>query len=516
MKISSYIKALTIAPQKAIRKLPHWQNNIPISPKAQGDLSGLIVPRVGANSWSPDTDLEYLQRMYDCHDLVNACIKLVSRTFALAKLRVKKKQKDGKYTYVPDHPLQTVLDNPNASMTGFDLRQSFIVHRLLFGTVAFILVRGEMLTNEEDPCPACFEAEYDGECPHLLWCYSIGKVTQIMPVHLDRLNKKKFRTPKGGEVEHFIYSMGPGKPNMPIHPNNLLTDPNYNPGGSFYGSSPTAQVQRWLEIDLSLSKQIGAYFMNNAIPSMILNLKPAQNGAEYDKDPTELLGMMKENWMRKFSLGGDGINPGTEVKSPAFVYGDVDVLKVQDTLKDIVDKKLFYEVQSRIALAYQVPRGMFEFGQDYGSQGETSAQQREDFFNNAIQPELDTFKEKIKRYILVTYEDPTLDLEWDLSNVGVASFLEERVRAKILKDWEMGLITRDHARELLGYDPIEGDLGDDLYRTTVMSDGANENASLRGSLSPKTPGKGPLEDNRLKPTPNPKERRREDEPSSKR
>ncbi len=89
-KISSYIKAI-IPSQKSIARLPHWQNYLPISPKDQSDISSIVIPKVGANSWNANgTDLEYLQKMYDCHDLVHSCIDLVSSTFALAKLRVKK------------------------------------------------------------------------------------------------------------------------------------------------------------------------------------------------------------------------------------------------------------------------------------------------------------------------------------------------------------------------------------------------------------------------------------------
>lgn len=492
-KLSSYIKALTVAPQKAIRRLPHWENQIPISPKRQGDLSGLILSKVTSDSWAQDIDLEYLQRMYDCHDLVYNCIELVSSTFAQARLKVRKRKPDGKYIYVPDHPVQRVLDNPNSSMTGYDLRQSFVVHRLLFGTVAFILLRNDMITDndERNACPACMEGDIS-DCWHILWNFHKGPITQIMPVHLDRLSKKIFNTPHG-KKEYFMYSPAKGMDKMPVHPDNILTDPFYNPAVSFYGSSPTAKIQRWLEIDLGLSKQVGAYFMNNAIPSMLVNLKPPQVGAEYTEDPSEMLKMMKENWMKKFSLGGDGVTAGTEVRSPAFVYGPIEVQKIQDTLKDIVVKPLFYEIQSRIAMAYRVPRSLFEFGIEHGSQSATVKQQREDFFNDAITPQLITFKAKLERYLLASYEDPTIDLEWDLSGMGIASFLEDKREAKWLKRWELGSITLDELRESLGMNPYYNtDEGNDRYRITVMSDSSG---NTQANQNKPKPDKKP--DNRL-------------------
>lgn len=486
MKLVSHLKALVESANSSKSGLSHWQNYVPISPKDQGDLSGLILPRVGANSWTPNVDYEYLQKIYDCHDLVHNCIELVSSTFALGKLKVKKKI-DGKYRYLPNHPLQIVLDNPNSSMSGYDLRQSYVVHRLLNGTVAFLMIRGDQMVTDDhrNSCPECNSLRIDN-CVHALWHFHVGPVTQIMPCHPDRLEKKQYDTPKG-KKEYFLYNWDNGV-KMLVHPNNIMTDPLYNPGGSFSGTSPTAQVQRWLEIDLGLSQQVGAYLANNSIPSMILNIKPPASGG-HDQDPATLLSSIKEKWIRDFSMNGDGNKSGRYAKTPAFVYGEMDVHKIQDTLKEMVVKPLFYEIQNRVCMAYNVPPSFFEFGQDYGSQSTTIQQQEKNFFNRAISKNLISFKSKMERYVLSSYEDEDLVLDWDLSDMGAANFLEKDKKVQVLKEWELGLLTRDATREQLGYDPLGGDTGDDLYRITVMSDGNSNNSIMGGSL----------EDNRLKP-----------------
>lgn len=479
-KLSSYIKALvpdSINSQKAIRR--NWIDQRYMSPKNQDDMSGLVVPKLGSNTWSENTDFEYLQKMYDCHDLVWSCIELISSTFALAKLKVKKLNASGKYEYVPNHPLQLVLNNPNSTMTAYDLSQAYIVHRLLNGTVAFILLRGDKMisNNEADKCPECKSNEIS-QCEHILWHFNVGRVTQIIPIHPDRLEKRKYET-KFGIKEYFAYTWENGV-KMLVHPNNMLTDPMYNPGGSFYGTSPTAQVKRWLEIDLGLTKQVGAYLVNNAIPSMILNIKP-QEGM-LDQDPTTMLEKIKEKWIRDFSMHGDGITSGSKVKTPAFVHGELDVHKIQDALKDIVVKPLFYEIQNRICMAYGVPPSFFEFGQDHGAQSTTIQQQEKNFYNRTIRKNLTSYKAKMERYVLSSYGDESLSLEWDLSELGIASFIETERKAHILEMWKYGIITRDATREGLGIDPMNGELGDDLYRLTVMGDqpaGNAENNQLK-------------------------------------
>lgn len=75
--------------------------------------------------------------------------------------------------------------------------------------------------------------------------------------------------------------------------------------------------------------------------------------------------------------------------------------------------------------------------------------------------------------VVPSFNTPGLEVEWDLSEMGVASFLVEAKKAAVKNDWEIGLISRDTARVLLGYDPLGGELGDDFYRLSVMSDGSN-------------------------------------------
>lgn len=496
MKISSFIKSL-VPSEKSLSRLSRIENLVPISPKDQGDISGLVLPRIGANNWTPNNvDLDYLQKMYDCHDLVYNCISLVSRTFALAKLRVKKYDtQTQKYNYIPDHPLQLILNNPNRSMSGFDLKQSYVVHRLLFGTSAFILIRGHKMVSENhlNSCPECLKL-VNKDCPHVLWHFNKGPVTQIIPVHLDRLNKKTYKT-SFSKNDYFLYNWGDGVDRL-VHPDNIITDPNYNPGGSFYGSSPTAIVQRWLEIDLGLTKQVGAYLVNNAIPSMILNLKPPKSGNDQigtRENPSTLLEAMKEKWMKDFSMNGYNSNYGNKVKTPAFVYGDLEILKVQDSLKDIVLKPLFYQIENRIAQTYKVPRSLFEFGLDYSSQGSVVEHQYKQFFNEAIAPELESFKSKIERYIVRSFDDPTLEIEWDLSAMGISSFITDKKNSHILKLWEMGIITRDSAREMLGLNPIGNELGDDLYRIDILGTNNNGERLNQPTFS--------ADDNILKPNP---------------
>lgn len=487
-KISSYIKALLPSSVSYEETKAQYRGRFTdlrsISPHDQNEIRTQVISKLGANKWqnNTDIDLEVLQRYYDCHDLVYSCINLVSSQFALAKLKVKQfDKKTQKYNYSPDHPLQRLLDNPNSSMTGFDLRQAYITHRLLYGTMGSILLRNSMTGSdlEVNRCPSCHGLERNEMCPHILWHFHTGEITQIIPVHLDRLEETEVETPNGLR-SYFVYKFENGIKSL-VHPNNILTDPKYNPGGSFYGSSPTERVKRWLQIDLGLSKQVGAYLSNNAIPSFILNFKPPKLGEGVrSEDPSTMLEQMSEMWMKKFSMDNSTNRDGNKVKAPAFTYGDLEILRVQDTLKDIVQKPLFYEIQDRIARAYNVPRSYFQLGLEHGVDLEKDNQ---NFYNYAIAPELDSFKAKIERYILPSYEDSNLVLEWDLSSLGIAAFLIDKKNSFNLKKWEMGIVSLNEARESLQLNPFPiQEEGEARYRVSVMSDGSNTQTGQNNSL----------------------------------
>lgn len=442
-------------------KLTTWDDRRDRSPKALDDFSGILLSKITSQNsiGVQDLDYELLSNIYMCNDLAWSCINLVSSTAALGKLRVRTKNSEKGIEYLPDHPLQVVLDFPNSSMTQFDLIQAYVTHQLLFGSVTMLLLRQEMSAV----CVVCKET--GDECTHQLYADSTSPVMQIMPVHPDNIaikyiqsiNKNVFfYTPNGTSGKQYM-----------IHENNMLTDPFYNPDKSWYGVSPTHLLQRWLQLDYSMTSQAEQYFANGAIPSMIVSLKPGNNYT-YDTQPDTLVHKMKESWMNQFSAAGRAS------KSPAFVFGDIDVQKVQDKVDETVGKQIYYEIAGRVCATYGVPPTLYEMGLRYGAQRASAEQHEKDFYNRTISKILKRLKLKLEQLVLPSYNDPTLELYWDLSELGVAGFLIKDKETRIQKHWELGLIQRNKAQMLLGYEPDTSELGNDYYRLTVMGDGNTE------------------------------------------
>jgi len=440
------------------RRLSTWKDERYRSPKALGDMSGLVLPKVTSRNQAglQDFDYDLLSKIYICNDLAWTCIDLVSSTAALAKLKVRKR-KGTQVEYLPDHPLQQMLDFPNNSMTQFDLIQAYVTHQLLFGTVTFVLLRQNMVRS----CPMCLE-EGNEECFHKLWVDTKSPIMQIMPVHPSNIDEL-YSEALGRKVLVYIPD-GYTDRKYPIHPDNVLTDPYYNPDVSWYGVSPTFLLKRWLDLDQAMTGQISSFFANNAIPSMIVSLKPGTNYVHED-EPSTLVEKMKQGWMNQFSASGK------TQKAPAFVYGDIKVERIQEKLNDTIGKEIYYEIQGRVCSTYGVPPTLYEIGMRYSGQRASAEQHERDFYNRTISKILARFESKITQLVVPSYQEPGLEIVWDLSDLGIASFLIDTKQKKIERHWEKGLIKRDDARILLGYEPTGDEFGDDYYRITVMNDG---------------------------------------------
>jgi HK97 family phage portal protein len=463
----------------------NWLDERGRSPKALGDMSGVILSRVGSRSTVGIQDFDYdmLARIYICNDLAWTCINLVSSTAALAKLKVR--IKDGNdYKYLPDHPLQKVLDFPNASMTQFDLVQAYVTHQLLFGNVTMLLLRDEMTRV----CPLCIECAAQEPCLHALYYFSTGAIKQVMPVHPSLIKEKVVQMPDSDEFRKVLfycpYTNG-NRTEYPIHPDNVLTDPLYNPEVGWYGVSPTYLLKRWLDLDNAMTSQITQFFENGAIPSMIVSLKPGTNFT-YEDEPNTLVAKMKEAWLNQFSARGK-----TE-KAPAFVYGDIDVKEVQSRIDDTVGKSLYFEIQDRVCATYGVPPTLYEVGMATSSQKANASQGEKDFYNRTISKVLTRLQQKINHLIVPSYNTPNLEVGWDISDLGIASFLTDIKEKRITTHWQLGLINRNETRAMLGYEPVaDTQLGDDYYRLTVMGDGTNS-ASNQLDNNLRVPGTDPM------------------------
>lgn len=436
-----------------------------VSPKAKGDWSGVILGKTGSHlpqiqMFDPDV----LAKIHVCNDVVWTCLELVSSTAALGKLKVRKRI-GNEIEFLPDHPLQKMLDFPNPSMTQFDLIQSYVIHQRLYGTIGIILMRAGMT----EICSVCLEDGTD-DCLHKFYTDFESPIIGMMPIHINNIEQHKV-TIEGKTRTYFFYVPEPNRKFI-IHPDNILTDPFYNTTAGFWGISPTWLLKRWIDLDHSMTSQIQSLFDNGSIPSMIVSMKPGTNYT-YEQEPATLMQMMKDKWVEQFN-GKSG-----NQKTPAFVYGDVQVERLQEKIDSGMSKGLYYEIQEHICATFGVPPTLYEFGLRFGAQRASAQQHEVDFFNRTISKILVRFENKINQLVVPSYNEEGLEVVWDLSEMGIASFLIEAKKAEVRTDWELGLVRRDETRVKLGWEPTGDVFGNDYYRITVTDGGGANSADNR-------------------------------------
>lgn len=484
-----------------------WTDMRSRSPKSIGDYSGVNAPRLAPATMFGLQQLDYdqLARVFVCSDMIWTCISYVAKTTALAHLEVQRRVNN---TYITenDHPFMRMLKMPNEDMTEYDFWEAWTTHQLLYGKFCSLLIRepyiklfeqlrfelndrGMIVTEQIVDAArevAMRRALMDDKSP----------VVGIIPVHpsiVDTIfnsGRKKW--------EGYRYEFAPGR-TAEVHPSNVVSDPLYNPEIGGVGVSPTYMAFRWLRLDNAMNTQLFQYFENGAIPSMIISLKRPQQGWTGGNDtPEKMLDSMKSRWLTRFA------NRGKEPKTPAFLYGDVDVKEIEQRIDEMMSKGVFYEIQTRICGLFGCPTEIFEVGIRFNSQRASAQQAQENYYNTSVQPRHERIRQKLSALVLPSYglENNDERLAWNYENMGIATFLEEARRKNVYKKWEMGLISRDEARIKLGEEPVGGELGDDYYRLTVtgnetsQNQGKNqtdgENLQVQGGQNP------PITDNRLK------------------
>lgn len=87
------------------------------------------------------TTEEAVRRGYTRASIVYACIDLISKTAVSVPLRVYERHSAEEYEYLPDHPLQQVLNKPNARLTRRRMYYRLVQHLMLTGNGVWFKIR---------------------------------------------------------------------------------------------------------------------------------------------------------------------------------------------------------------------------------------------------------------------------------------------------------------------------------------------------------------------------------------
>jgi HK97 family phage portal protein len=355
---------------------------------------------------------------YRANSIASACINLVATSLSEAPLKIYQRQNDGEDIELPDHWFKRLIDHPNEHMSSFELWEMLVIH-LYTGGVAYLLLDRQ---SERGPAERLRLLRPD--------------LTEPIPDENLFISGYRYRPvlPNGQSTE-IVY---------PAYQVLRLSLP--DPLNEHDGLSPLKRVYRELAIDNKATDFTRQFFANSAVPFGILSTD--QELMEEEAQAIE------DRWHRKFTGYVKGLFR-TAVLGKGAKYEQLGM-----NFKDMEFEALRSFVETRICAAFKVHPVIVHswVGIKHSEQRATYEQAKKQFWHESLIPILRRIQSKINSQLLV-YED-NVYCKFDLSGIQALQEDQNEKSARVVSEWEKGIIKLDEARAELGFDPVEGEYGD--------------------------------------------------------
>ncbi len=335
---------------------------------------------------------------------VYACVNLLSKTVASLPLRMYRYDSVKKSSFeAPEHPLNDLIEHqPNKWQTAWDFRAMMMMHLSLRGNAYAEIKAGPR-----------------------------GFADRLEPIHPDRVLVERL---DDGSLR---YRVSDPKSGLRI----LLQDEIFHlrsavaPSG-LVGISPVTYARETIGLGLAAEEHGARMFSNGARPSGIIQIKNELSDAAFER--------FKAQWSQTYSgLGNSMKTPiledGAEFKPISLTNEDAQFLATRE-----------FQIEE-IARWFDVPLVMLHHMTKTSSWGTGVEAIMLAFVRNNLMPWLKCWTQAIRRDLILA--PGIYEARFDVEELqrGDSKALSEFFSKLVLN----GIITRNEAREALGYNPIE-------------------------------------------------------------
>lgn len=353
-----------------------------------------------------------------------ACLNVLGTAFSEPPLKVYLKNQEG-MEYVPNHPAQLLLDNPNPNMTS-SLMNNYIVTSIAVSGDAFLL----KLRNDA------------------------GAVVQLVPLLPEMVEVK-------GNNEQLItkYQYKQKGNTLEIMPEDMIhLRERIDPRNHRRGLSPLRSVMVEVLGDAAASQMGAALVKNTGVPSVVISPK---NDLSMTSDEAENIA---EVFGRRF--GGE--NRGRPL---VISGGEVDIKTLSFSPKDLEIGKLRYINEERISAVLGVPAILAGLGSGLERATYSNAKELREFFTEQkLIPMWNHFaNEFTKQLLLQDFEDNTdYCFKYDISDVRALSQDEDATMQRITQGFNAGFVTVNEARQATQLPALDD--GDYFIRNMMVAE----------------------------------------------
>ena len=351
---------------------------------------------------------------YSENAIVKKCIDLIANNASRVEINLFRGDQE-----VDDHPLKDLLYSPNPTQGQVEFFQSLYSYLLISGN-SYILESGA-----ENAPPI-----------------------ELYTLRPDRIRIKGSQTaiPKaydymiGGQIAN-SYEVDPATGNSKVKHIKL-----FNPMDDYYGLSPIQSAATDIDQHNLANKHNVNLLQNGARPSGAVVFKPKdETGAQIQLSDTQRNQLMTDLTQRFSGTGNAG--------KPMLLEGDFDWKEMGLSPKDMDFIQLKNMSAKDIALIFGVPSQLIGIpdAQTYSNFAEAKLAH----YNETIIPLLDRIQSDLNEWLVPRFGDD-LEMRYDIDSIPAMAEQRTRVFESVTQGVQNGILTRNEAREQLGYEKIDG------------------------------------------------------------
>lgn len=380
-----------------------------------------FAPMFLRHAFSTITFTKLVTEGYRQNSAVSACATTLQLTFPEPPL-LGGYEDQGRF--VPDyqHPITTLLKNPNPDMGLAELLQ-FVI--------AYASIGGNLYLWKQRSVSGTVLA---------LWPFSDAQITPVAG-----------RDTSEGFVAYYEYDSGDGHkieiPKSEIIHWKWMIDP-LNP---WKGIGAIALSAREVDRDNEATSYIFSLLKNNAVPPVVITL---EDGDDSTQDEIDAMG---QKWIAKHGKG-----------QPAFISSGMKVEQMGYDLHKLAAETLADVPETRIAANFHVPPSVagLNVGVKRSDYGDTAA--RKAFTEQTLMALWRSFASELYNGLKNDFVlKANFTLQFDLRSIGALQEQKTDKWTRITEAWKGGLLTRAQAKSELG---LQTDAGDDVYMVSLATE----------------------------------------------
>ena len=367
------------------------------------------------------TDVTYKARYdqlaeegYQQNAIVYRCVNEIANSASRVEINLFRGDQE-----IDKHPLLDLLYNPSPMVSNVEFFQAVYAYLLISGNSYMLSVGGDRTPPTE--------------------------LYNLRPDRI-KINASSRATPNsydyviGGQtVESYLVDQSTG--NSKVKHIKM-----FNPLDDFYGMSPIQSASIDIDQHNLANKHNVNLLQNGARPSGAVVFKPKdETGAAMQLSEVQRSQLVNDINQR---FGGTG-NAG----KPMLLEGDFDWKEMGLSPKDMDFTQLKHMSAKDIALVYGVPSQLIGIpdSQTYSNFAEAKLA----LYNETIIPLLDKVQADMNEWLTPMFGED-LELRYNVDSIPAMAEQRRRVFESVTQGVQNGILTRNEAREQLGYEPLDG------------------------------------------------------------